>query len=201
MNAIYFLPSYPINRVNGEKGTRIMGQPKSVSGMRATLLFLLYPLVGELLFIDTIIKDVYARRRIRVVFSLIGLAIVAISFSASEILMFLGEIAGVAPPLPVFMRYSINGLAALVFLILFMDEGRRGRVSMEDQIEVPEDRISLLMYDSRDIFLTLNRILNAAQLRRHRCSHCDNSRFASYALTVLGEYLQTRVFSDVTTKK
>lgn len=174
-----------------------MGQPKPVSGMRATLLFLLYPLVGELLFIDTIIKDVYARRRIRVIFTLVGLAAVAISFSASEILIFLAEFSGVqGPAFPIEIRYSVTGVAAVVFLILFIDEGSRGRVSMEEQIEVHEDRISLLMIDSRDIFNTLNRIINTAQLQRHRCEHCDNSRLASYALTVLGEYLQTRVFSE-----
>ncbi len=174
-----------------------MVQPKPVSGMRATLLFLLYPLIGEFLFIDTIIKDVYARRRIRVMFSLIGLAIVAISFSASEIIIFLSEVTGFPlTSLPLEMRYLITGLALMIFLILFVDEGWRGRISMEDQIDVPEDRISILMVDSRDIFTTLNRILNAAQLRRHRCGSCDNSRLASYALTVLGEYLQTRVFSE-----
>ena len=75
-----------------------MGQPKPVSGMRATLLFLLYPLVGELLFIDTIIKDVYARRRIRVIFTLVGLGGSAISFSASELLIFLAEFTGAQGP-------------------------------------------------------------------------------------------------------
>lgn len=173
-----------------------MNQPKPVSGMRATLLFLLYPLVGELLFIDTIIKDVYTRRRIRAVFTLVGLSIVAISFSASELIIF---ISGDAVPYPfssVTFRYMITGVMALVFLILFIDEGKRGRISLQEKIHVPEDRISLLVNDSRDIFITLNRILNAAQLRRHNYPQHENSRLASYALTVLGEYLQTRVFSE-----
>lgn len=173
-----------------------MVQPKPVSGMRATLLFLLYPLVGELFFIDTIIKDVYARRRIRAVFTLVGLAIVAISFAASEliIVIFGGSVTSLL--LSPLFRYMITGITALVFLILFLDEGRRGRISLKDQIDVPEDRVSLLVNDSRDTFITLNRILNAAQLRRHNCPHCENSRLASYALTVLGEYLQNRVFSE-----
>ena len=169
--------------------------------MRATLLFLLYPLVGELLFIDTIIKDVYARRRIRAVFTLVGLAIVAISFSASELII---QIFGVPISFPlssVPLRYTITGITALGFLILFLDEGRRGRISLKDQIDVPEDRVSLLVNDSRDTFITLNRILNAAQLRRHNCPHCENSRLASYALTVLGEYLQNRVFSEPSNKE
>ena len=173
-----------------------MAQPKPVSGMRATLLFLLYPLIGELLFIDTIIKDVYARRRIRAVFTLVGLAIVAISFAASELIIQIFGISISFPLSSVSLRYTITGITALVFLILFLDEGRRGRISLKDQIDVPEDRVSLLVNDSRDTFITLNRILNAAQLRRHNCPHCENSRLASYALTVLGEYLQNRVFSE-----
>ncbi len=167
--------------------------------MRATLLFLLYPLIGELLFIDTIIKDVYARRRIRAVFTLVGLAIVAISFAASELIIGIFGIFGItigSPLLSAPLRYMITGITALMFLILFLDEGRRGRISLKDQIDVPEDRVSLLVNDSRDTFITLNRILNAAQLRRHNCPHCENSRLASYALTVLGEYLQNRVFSE-----
>ncbi len=178
-----------------------MGQHKPVSRMRATLLFLLYPLIGEFLFIDTIIKDVYARRRIRAVFTLVGLAIVAISFSASELLLGLADISFTHPILSVPVRYTITGLMALVFLVLFLDEGRRGRISLKEKIDVPEDRISLLVNDSRDIHVTLNRILNAAQLRRHNCPQCENSRLASYALTVLSEYLQTRVFSEVLDEK
>lgn len=169
--------------------------------MRATLLFLLYPLVGELLFIDTIIKDTYARRRIRAVFTLVVLAIVAISFSASELILLITGDSVSHPLFSVPIRYTIAGITALVFLILFIDEGRRGRISLKEQIDVPEDRISLLVDDSRDIFITLNRILNAAQLRRHNCPHCENSRLASYALTVLGEYLQTRVFFEISNEK
>lgn len=179
-----------------------MVRQKPVSGMRATLLFLLYPLVGEFLFIDTIINDIYARRRIRVIFTLVGLAIIAISFSGSELIIFLGDQTGSSlPATPVEMRYLITGVAALGFLILFFDEGWRGRVSFEKQIDIPEDRISIFMNDSREIFTTLNRILNAAQLRRHKYSQCDNSRLASYALTVLSEYLHTRVFSGPTTNE
>jgi hypothetical protein len=175
-----------------------MGQPKPVSGMRATLLFLLYPLIGEFLFIDTIIKDRYTRRRIRAIFTLLGLAIVAISFAASELIILI-TINYVPPPfLTTPMRYIITATAALLFLILFIDEGRRGRISLKDQIDVPEDRVSLLINDSRDVFITLNRILNAAQLQRYRNPECENSRLASYALTVLSEYLQTRIFSEST---
>lgn len=173
-----------------------MAQHKPVQGMRATLLFLLYPIVGEFLFIDTIIKDVYVRRRIRAVFTLVGLAIVAICFSASELLLQLADISFTHPILSVPIRYMITGIMALFFLVLFLDEGRRGRISLNEEIAVPEDRISLLVNDSRDIHITLNRILNAAQLRRHYCPECENSRLASYALTVLSEYLQTRVFSE-----
>lgn len=170
--------------------------------MRATLLFILYPLVGEFLFIDTIIRDAYARRRIRLIFSLVGLAVVAISFAGSELLIFISEVTGSPfPTIPLGVRYFVTGIATLIFLILFIDEGWGGRVSLEEQIDVPEDRISLLMTDSREVFTTLNRILNAAQLRRHRHDHCDNSRLASYALTVLGEYLQTRVFSEPINEK
>jgi hypothetical protein len=179
-----------------------MAQSKTVSGMRATLLFILYPLVGEFLFIDTIIRDAYARRRIRLIFSLVGLAVVAISFAGSELLIFISEVTGSPfPTIPLGVRYFVTGIATLIFLILFIDEGWGGRVSLEEQIDVPEDRISLLMTDSREVFTTLNRILNAAQLRRHRHDHCDNSRLASYALTVLGEYLQTRVFSEPINEK
>ncbi|MFX1491502.1 MAG: hypothetical protein ACFFBU_04530 [Promethearchaeota archaeon] len=176
-----------------------MAKPKPVSGMLAALLFLLYPLVGEFLFIDTIINDIYTRRRIRVMFTLVGLAIIVISFSGSELIIFLSNQTGFPLPAnPVEMRYLITGVAAIGFLILFFDEGWRGRVSFEKQIDIPEDRISIFMNDSREIFTTLNRILDAAQLRRHKYSQCDNSRLASYAVTVLSEYLQTRVFSGNT---
>lgn len=178
-----------------------MDQLKPVSGMRATLLFLLYPLIGEFLFIDTIIKDKYTRRRIRAIFTLLGLAIVSISFAGSELLILI-TVNYVPPPfLSVPMRYTITATAAILFLILFIDEGRRGRISLKEQIDVPEDRISLLVNNSRDVFITLNRILNAAQLQRYRNPECENSRLASYALTVLSEYLQTRIFSEPTDSK
>jgi len=179
-----------------------MAQSKTVSGMRATLLFILYPLVGDFLFIDTIIRDVYARRRIRLVFSLVGLAVVAISFAGSELLILITGVTGSSfPTTPLGVRYLVTVIATLIFLILFIDEGWGGRVSLDEQLDVPEARISLLMNDSREVFTTLNRILNAAQLRRHRRDHYDNSRLASYALTVLGEYLQTRVFSESVREK
>ncbi|MFW9830184.1 MAG: hypothetical protein ACFFD8_00150 [Candidatus Thorarchaeota archaeon] len=178
-----------------------MGQPKTAPGMRGTLLFLLYPLVGEILFLDTIIRDVYARRRIRVIFTLIWLAVIAIGFSASELIILLAELNGLPiPAFPLEIRYLATGVMLLVFLFLFINEGSRRPVSMEEQIEIHEDRISLFMTDSRDTFTTLNRILNAAQLRRHRSEQSDNSRLASYALTVLSEYLHTRVFSESETK-
>jgi hypothetical protein len=57
--------------------------------IRALLLFLLFPVLGEPLFISAIVNDAYARRRIRVVFGLFGLAITGIAFSASESLLYI----------------------------------------------------------------------------------------------------------------
>jgi len=175
-----------------------MAQPKPLPGLLSTLLFLLYPLVGELLFLDTIIKDVYARKRIRVLFSLVGLGVIAIWFSASELLILLLSISNPQPfhAIPVEIRYSVTAVAALVFIVLFIDEGWGDRVSLEEQIEIPEDRVSIQLTDPREIFTTLNRILSAAQMRRRQSPHSDNTRLAQYALTLLSEYLQTRVFSQ-----
>lgn len=173
-----------------------MALPRFASGMRATLLFILFPLVGELLFIDTIIRDYHARRRIRVMFSLIFLGIIAISFAASELSIFIflsSDLKSIL--LPIEIRYAIAGLSALLFFTLFCIESWRGRISLREKIVVIEDRISLLVSDPRDVFTTLNRILNAAQFRRYQHEHCDNSRLANYALTVLSEYLHAKVFS------
>lgn len=175
-----------------------MAQTKPLPRVLSTLLFLLYPLVGEFLFLDTIIKDVFARKRIRILFSLVGLGVIAIWFSASELLIL--QISLFDPLLfhtiPVEIRYSVTAVAALIFIILFIDEGWGDRVSLEEQIEIPEDRVSIQLTDPREIFTTLNRILSAAQMRRRQSPHSDNTRLARYALTLLGEYLQTRVFSQ-----
>ena len=174
-----------------------MDQPKPVSGVLSTLLFLLYPLIGELLFLDTIIKDVYARRRIRVVFSLVGLGVIAIGFSASELLILQTILfSSSLPVIPIEIRYSVTALASLVFIVLFIGEGWGDQVSLQDQIEIPEDGVSIQLTDPKEIFTTLNRILSAAQLRRRQSPHSDNTRLAKYALTLLREYLHTRVFSE-----
>jgi hypothetical protein len=175
-----------------------MDQPKSVSGVLSTLLFLLYPLIGEFLFLDTIIKDVHARQRIRVLFSLVGLGIIAIGFCASELLILQTMIVGPSslPVIPVEVRYTISALSALIFIVLFIYEGWGDRVSLKEQIEIPEDRVSIQLTDPREIFTTLNLILSAAQLRRRQNPRSDNTRLAKYALTLLSEYLQTRVFSE-----
>ena len=167
-----------------------------VPKVRSTLLFLLFPLLGELLFIDTTIKDVYARRRIRIMFSLFALAIGAIAFYISEIiikdLVAFGVAVVIIPPE---FRYAITGLVVLSIFILFCIEVWPGRVSLEDQIVVAEDQVSLLLFNPQSVFITLNRILNAIQLRRHQLNHCDNSRLAGYALAVLSEYLRWKLFS------
>ncbi|MFX0169335.1 MAG: hypothetical protein ACFE89_08300 [Candidatus Hodarchaeota archaeon] len=179
-----------------------MGQSKPVSGMLSTLLFLLYPLIGELLFLDTIIKDVYARQRIRIIFALVGLGVVAIWFSASELLILQAGLLNPSASLaiPIEIRYSLVAFVVLLFLGLLIYEGWGGQVSLEEQIEIPEDRISIQLKDPKEIFTTLNRILQAAQYRRWQSPHSDNSRLAKYALTLLGEYLQTRIFSEVSSE-
>lgn len=163
-----------------------MADSNSFPRFRATLLFLLFPLLGELLFIDMIIQDVHARRRIRVMFSIFCLAFIAIWFSAMEILF--SEVDE-----RVKVSYPLVGFAALIMFLLFSAEGWTGKVSLEEQIVVPEDRVSLSISNPRDVFITLHRILNAAQLRRYRYDRCDNSRLAKYALAILSEYLRMKV--------
>jgi len=163
-----------------------MANPSSFPRFRATLLFLLFPLLGELLFIDMIVQDVYARRRIRVMFSIFCLALIAIWFSAVEIL-FPGVEARVN------FSFPLIGIAAIIMFLLFSTEGWTGKLSLKEQIVVPEDRISLLISHPRDVFITLHRILNAAQLRRYRYNRCDNSRLAKYALAILSEYLRVKL--------
>jgi hypothetical protein len=174
-----------------------MAQSKSVPRVLSTLLFLLYPLIGELLFLDTIIKDVYARKRIRVLFSLVGLGVIAIWFSASELLIIMMSLTSTLFfSIPVEVRYFVTALTVLLFIILFIGEGWGDRVSLKEEIEIPEDRVSIQLDDPREIFTTLNRILSAAQIRRRQSPQSDNTRLAKYALTLLSEYLQTRVFSQ-----
>ena len=175
-----------------------MDQSRSVPGVLSTLLFLLYPLIGELLFLDTIIKDVYARKRIRVLFSLVGLGVIAIWFSASELLILQISLLSFPsfPAVPVEIRYFVTAVAALLFIVLFISEGWGDQVSLKEQIEIPEDRVSIQLSDPKEIFTTLNRILSAAQFRRRQSPRSDNTRLAKYALTLLSEYLQTRVFSQ-----
>ena len=158
--------------------------------IRATLLYILLPLIGELLFIDTIIKDVYVRRRIRVIFSLCLLSVVAIGFSTFEFQFVLGV---QKPVLSIEVVYTVTGLAAIIAFILFCIEGWEGKVSLDEKILVTEDKVSLTSRYYHDVFVTLTRTLNVIQLRRCRSNQCDNSRLASYALAVLGEYLRMRI--------
>jgi uncharacterized membrane protein YuzA (DUF378 family) len=167
-----------------------MANTNSFPHIRATLLFLLFPLLGELLFLDMIIQDVYARRRIRIMFSIFCLALIAIWFSALEILFSEVEIR-------VNISYPLVGLAGLIMFILFSIEGWTGKVSLKEQIVVPEDRVSLSISNPQDVFVTLHRILNAAQLRRYKYNRCDNSRLAKYALAILSEYLRTKVIKTL----
>jgi hypothetical protein len=155
--------------------------------IRAVLLFLLFPLLGELLFISTVVDDAYARRRIRVVFALFSLAVVAIGFSASELLL---RMQGRALPIRV---YALIGLASGVPFLLFLAEVWGRKVSLDGEFGVPEDRVSLSLSSPREVLMTLNRVLNAAQQRRCRSRNCDNSRLASYALALLSEYLRSRI--------
>jgi hypothetical protein len=128
-------------------------------------------------------------------FSLFSLALIALGFSASELFYSLGLQSRI---LPIEISYLLTGCFALIIILLFISEGWTGRVSLEEQIMVKEDRISLSLANPRDIFITLHRILNAAQYRRYRYDSSDNTRLANYALTVLSEYLKTRMFSSAT---
>jgi len=155
--------------------------------IRAVLLFLLFPLLGELLFISTVVDDAYARRRIRVVFALFSLAVVAIGFSASELLLL---IQGGTLPIRV---YALIGLASAIPFLLLLVEVWGRKVSLDGEFVVPEDRVSLSLSSPREVLMTLNRVLNAAQQRRCRSRNCDNSRLASYALALLSEYLRSKI--------
>jgi len=155
--------------------------------IRAVLLFLLFPLFGEVLFIGTVVDDAYARRRIRVVFALFSLAVVAVGFSASELLL---RIRGVTLPIGV---YALIGLASTIPFLLFLAEVWGRKVSLDGEFVVPEDRVSLSLSSPREVLMTLNRVLNAAQQRRCRSRNCDNSRLAGYALALLSEYLRSRI--------
>lgn len=168
-----------------------MEQNIQVKKVRSTLLFLLFPLFSEILFINTIIRDAYARRRIRIMVSLFSLVLLTLAFSVSELFYSL-ELQSRIIPLEI--SYLLTGCFALILLLLFISEGWTGKVSLEEQIMVKEDRISLSLANPRDVFITLHRILNAAQYRRYRYDSSDNSRLASYALTVLSEYLKMRMF-------
>jgi len=159
----------------------------TLRGIRAVLLFLLFPLFGGLLFVSTVVDDAYARRRIRVVFALSTLAVVAVGFSASELLL---RVQGGSLPISV---YALVGLASAIPFLLFLAEEWGRKVSLDGELVVPEDRVSLSLSSPREVLATLNRVLNAAQQRRCRSSNCDNSRLASYALALLGEYLRSRM--------
>jgi hypothetical protein len=155
--------------------------------IRAVLLFLLFPLFGELLFVSAVLDDVYARRRIRVAFALSCLAVVALGFSVSELLL---RIQGGALPI---RMYALTGLASAVPFLLFVAEVWGQKVSLEGELVVPENRVTLSLSSPREVLTTLNRVLNAAQLRRCRSRNCDNSRLASYAWALLSEYLRSKV--------
>lgn len=155
--------------------------------IRAVLVFLLFPLLGELLFISTVVDDAYARRRIRVVFALFSLAVVAIGFSAWELLLRIQW-----DTLPIGM-YALIGLASAIPFLLFLTEVWGRKVSLEGEFVAPEDRVSLSLSSPREVLMTLNRVLNAAQQRRCQSRDCDNSRLASYASALLSEYLRSKI--------
>jgi hypothetical protein len=122
-----------------------------------------------------------------VVFGLFSLAVVAIAFSASELLL---RIQGETLPIRV---YVLVGLASAIPFLLFLAEVWNRKVSLSGEFVVPEDRVSLSLSSPREVLMTLNRVLNAAQQRRCRSRNCDNSRLASYALALLSEYLRSRI--------
>jgi hypothetical protein len=159
----------------------------TLRSVRAVLLFLLFPLLGGLFFLGVVVGDAYARRRIRVMFALFTLAMVAIGFSASELVL---RAQGGALPIEV---YALTGLASVVPFLLFLAEAWGGKVSLEGEPTGLEDRVLLSLSSPREVLMTLNEVLNAAQLRRCRCSSCDNSRLASYALAILSEYLRSKI--------
>lgn len=167
-----------------------MSASKTFPRVRAVFLFILLPLIGDFLFIDTIIKDAYVRRRIRVIFSLCLLSVIAIGFSTLELQFVLGA---QEPVFPIEVVYIVTGLSALIAFILFCIEGWEGKVSLDEKILATENKVSLTSRNYHDVFVTLTITLNVIQLRRCRSNQCDNSRLASYALAVLGEYLRTRI--------
>lgn len=156
--------------------------------VRVLLLLLLLPLLGELFFMDAVVEDAYARRRIRVVFSLLSLAVVGTGFSASELLL-----NGQGGTLPIGM-YALIGLASAIPFLLFLVEVWGQKASLEGEFQTPENRVSLRLSDPREVLMTLNRVLNVAQQRRCKSRNWDNSRLASYALALLGEYLRSKIF-------
>lgn len=155
-------------------------------GIRAMLVFLLFPLVAELLFISAVVDDHHARRRIRVVFAVFSLAVIAIGFAASELLL---RIQGAIEPMGI---YALIGLASGIAFLLFLSEVWGRTVSLEGDLVTPENGVSLSLSSPREVLMTLNRILNAAQMRRCQSSGCDNSRLASYAWVLVSEYLRSR---------
>ena len=169
-----------------------MSTSKAFPRIRALLLFILLPLIGELLFIDTIIKDAYARRRIRVIFSLCLLSIVAIVFSTLELQYALGA---QNPTLPKEIGNALTLLVVLAAFILFCTAGWQGKVALDDKVLSAEDKVSLTSHDYHDVFVTLAKTLFIIQLRRYRSNECDNTRLASYAWAVLSEYLRIRILS------
>jgi hypothetical protein len=169
-----------------------MSASKAFPRIRALLLFILLPLVGELLFIDSIIKDAYARRRIRVIFSLCFLSIAAIVFSTLELQYVLGA---QQRALPKEIGYVFTFSVALVAFILFCIEGWEGKVSLDEKVLSTEEKVSLTSHDHHNVFVTLAKTLQAIQLRRYRSSECDNTRLARFAWAVLSEYLRIRVLA------
>jgi len=158
----------------------------TVSRIRALLLFLLFPLVGEVLFISAIIDDAYVRQRIRVLFPVFSLAVVAFGFSAAEFLL---PAQGVVLPSGM---YALIGLVSAILFFLFLTEVWGRKVSLRGELLTPNDQVSLDLSGPHKVLMTLNRVLNAAQERKCECRSCDNSRLASYALALLTEYLRSR---------
>ncbi len=159
---------------------------ETLRGIRAMLVFLLFPLVVELLFLSAVVDDAYARRRIRVVFALSSLAVVAIAFAASELLLLIQR--GTEP----IGTYALIGFASAASFLLFLGEVWGRKVSLEGELVTPENRVSLRLSSPHEVLMTLNRILNVAQTRRCQSRVCDNSRLASYAWALISEYLRSR---------
>jgi hypothetical protein len=155
--------------------------------IRALLLFVLLPVLGEPLFIRAVLNDASARQRIRVVFGLFALASMGVGFAASELLL---GIQGSAFPASM---HALVGLASAILFLLFVAEVWGQKVSLEGEFVAPDNRVSLDLSSPREVLMTLNRVLNAAQKRRCESRSCDNSRLASYAAALLAEYLRSRM--------